>query len=187
MRAEILSGYLGLSDVAKLGECEFYLISEMNSQMIVHHPYRALNELKDPLNLDQADVSLAWSVINDHYLTDLPLLYAPHIIAVTAIFLAVALKPNQPGIQSAANTISMMSSLALPNKDLGTAGTSAANPQQKKVQHFVSWLAKSEIDLKAVTECSQEIISLYECLAEYRETTLQEQIARFVRAKGPDK
>jgi cyclin C len=80
-------------DTSKLGECEFFLISEMNSQLIVHQPYRTLTNMEEDFNLCSDEVSLAWSIINDHYMTDLPLLYPPHIIALTAILLALVLSP----------------------------------------------------------------------------------------------
>ncbi|KAK0512305.1 hypothetical protein JMJ35_005433 [Cladonia borealis] len=175
------------SDVSKLGECEFYLISEMNSQLIVHHPYRTLHEIQDKLKMAQEDISLAWSIINDHYLTDLPLLVAPHVIAVTAIFLAVTLKPTQTGLQAAASTVAGLSSATSgANDSIGTV-SGVPNTQQKKVQYLVSWLAEGEIDIKAVVECSQEIISLYDVWEQYNEKTCKEQIARFVKARGLDK
>lgn len=85
--------YVGL-DMSKVGECEFFMISEMNSQLIVHQPYRTLTALQADFALSPDDVALAWSVINDHYMTDLPLLYPPHVVAVTAILLALVLRPN---------------------------------------------------------------------------------------------
>jgi hypothetical protein len=60
-----------LPDTAKLGECEFWLISEIKAQLIIHHPYRSLNELQTKLELSQDEMSVAWSVVNDHYVTDL--------------------------------------------------------------------------------------------------------------------
>lgn len=74
----------------------------MNSQLIVHHPYRTLSELQPELSLTSDEVALAWSVINDHYLTDLPLLYAPHVIAVMAIIVAVVFKPNSGNFHGSA-------------------------------------------------------------------------------------
>ena len=175
------------SDVSKLGECEFYLISEMNSQLIVHHPYRTLHEFQDKLKMAQDDISLAWSIINDHYLTDLPLLVAPHVIAVTAIFLAVTLKPTQTGLQAAASTVAGLSSATSGANDPAGTVSGAPNTPRKKVQDLVSWLAEGEIDIKAVVECSQEIISLYDVWEQYNEKTCKEQIARFVKARGLDK
>ena len=83
-------------DVSRLGEMEFCLISEMRSQLIVWHPYRTLIELKEnqDLKLNSDEVGLAWCIINDSYMTDLPLTCSPHLIAVIAVFLAIVLYPN---------------------------------------------------------------------------------------------
>ncbi len=43
---------------------------------------------------------MAWSIINDSYLTDLPLTCAPHTIALMAIFLAVAFQPASKSISA---------------------------------------------------------------------------------------
>lgn len=73
-------------DVSRLGEMEFCLISDMRSQLIVWHPYRTLMELKEnqDLKLSGDELSLAWCIINDSYMTDLPLTCSPHLIAVKA-------------------------------------------------------------------------------------------------------
>ena len=179
--------YFVMSDVAKLGECEFFLISEMNSQMIVYHPYRTLNELQNTLNLGQDDTSLAWSVINDHYLTDLPLLHPPYLIAITAIFLTLTLKPAPVGPQDVSSSAATLAGSTSFGKGFDIACTPATTTQQKKVQHLISWLAESEVDLKAMMDCSQEIISLYDIWEQWNEKTCKEQIARFIRARGLDK
>ena len=176
-----------VSDVSKLGECEFYLISEMNCQLIVHHPYRTLLELQSALNLAADEVSLTWSIVNDHYLTDLSLLFPPHVIAVTAIFLALVLKPSHTGLQAAANTVAALANAAQSVKDVPLADSPALSPAQEKVQHLIKWLAEGEIDIKAMVDCTQEIISLYEVWEQYSEKTCKEQIARFVKARGLDK
>ena len=155
--------------------------------MIVHHPYRTLNELQNTLNLAQEDMSLAWSVINDHYLTDLPLLYPPHVIAVTAIFLALTLKPTPAGLQAAASTAAALTNSSSPHKDSDVGISPAAIMQQKKVQHLVSWVAEGEVDLTAMMDCSQEIISLYDIWEQWNEKVCKEQIARFIRVRGLDK
>lgn len=183
---DMVSDYI-ISDVSKLGECEFSLISEMNSQLIVHHPYRTLQELQGTLNMAQEDVSLAWSILNDHYLTDLPLLFPPHVIAVTAIFLALTLKPTQAGLQAAASTAAALASASQLPKETSSTGSTITNSPQVKVQNLVSWLAEGEVDIKAVVDCSQEIISLYDVLEQYSEKTCKEQMARFVKGRGLDK
>lgn len=152
----------------------------MNSQLIIHHPYRSLAELQTQFQLTQEENALAWSIINDHYLTDLPLLHAPHVIAITAMFLAVVLKPTQGGLQvSAAGMTNALQSL----------GTARGGPQgaQNRVQKLVDWLAESTVDMEAVVECTQELISLYEVWESFTDKTCKDQIAKFVKARGLDK
>jgi cyclin C len=150
------------NDISKIGECEFTLISEMNSQLIIHHPYRSLAELQTQFQLTQEENALAWSIINDHYLTDLPLLHAPHVIAVNAAGMTNALQ-------------------ALGNARGGPQGA------QNRVQKLVDWLAESTVDMEAVVECTQELISLYEVWESYTDKTCKDQIAKFVKARGLDK
>ena len=158
--------------------------------MIVHHPYRSLLELQTTLNMGQDEVSLAWSVINDHYLTDLCLLYPPHVIALTAVFLAFTLKPTPAGLEAAANAASALANPINPTLQLdddALTETPAVAVQQSKVQHLVQWLVESEIDIKAMITCSQEIISLYDIWDQFNESACKEQIARYVKARGLDK
>jgi cyclin C len=168
-----------LTDISKIGECEFSLISEMNSQLIVHHPYRSLADLQ--FQLTQEENSLAWSIINDHYLTDLPFLHPPHVIAVAAMSLAVMLKPTQGGIpMSSGSVANALQSLG------GTRGgpTPALTARQAKL---ADWLATSSVDMEAVVECVQELISLYQVWETYNEKMCKDQIAKFVKARGLDK
>lgn len=174
-------------DVSKLGECEFALISEMNSQLIVHHPYRTLTEIQRELSLTSDEVALAWSVINDHYLTDLPLLYAPHVIAVMAIMVAVIFKPSQVNFHGSAAP-----SLAGAMKDgganmLAALGDKNGTGPPPRIQKLIGWLAESEVDILAVIECTQELVSLYEIWEQYSEKNCKELLGRMVKGKGLDK
>lgn len=176
-----------VADAAKLGECEFWIISELNSQLIVHHPYRTLSELQGQLGLSADEVALSWSVINDHYLTDLPLLYPPHVIAVAAILIAVVFKPSQ---STAAPTGSGAVAGAVRDGTTNMASLltdKAGSSMPSRVQKLVDWLSTSEVDIEAVIECTQEIISLYEVWEQYSEKTCKEQIVRYVKARGLDK
>lgn len=151
----------------------------MNSQLIIHHPYRSLAELQTQFQLTQEENALAWSIINDHYLTDLPLLHAPHVIAITAMFLAVVLKPTQSGLP--VNAAGVANAL----QTLGNARSGGGI--QNRVQKLVDWLAESNVDIEAVVECTQELISLYEVWESYTDKTCKDQIAKFVKARGLDK
>lgn len=166
------------SDTSKLGECEFHLISEMNSQLIVHHPYRSLTDLQTQFQLGPEEMSLAWSIVNDHYFTDLPLLHPPHVIAVTAVFFAIVLKPN-PGTTQAQNMHNAMQQL-----NAKTGGAAGAQP---RVQQLLNWLAESAISIEAIVDCTQELISLYQVWDGFNEKACKEQVTRFVKARGLDK
>ena len=173
-------------ETSKLGECEFALISALDSQLIVHHPYRALSELEKTFPLSQEEQSRAWSIINDHYLTDLPLLHPPHVIALTAVLLALVMKgaagttaghgPGSMGQQA----LAMQAAVTSQNKGSGSA------TQAGRSQEFVDWLAESNVEMEAMADCSQELISLYEIWEHYNEKTCKEQINRFIKARGLD-
>jgi len=78
-------------DCANVAEFEFYLMEEMDFYLIVHHSYRTLIKLMTDLKLPISSIQQAWWVTNDIYRTDIPLLYPPHIIAITIIFLVSVL------------------------------------------------------------------------------------------------
>lgn len=170
------------NDISKIGECEFTLISELNSQLIIHHPYRSLTELQTQFQLTQEENSLAWSIINDHYLTDLPLLHAPHVIAITALVLAVVLKPTQGGFQlhatGVANALQTLS-------NAGNARNGGGPGFPPRLQKLIDWLAESSVDIEAVIECTQELISLYHVWDEYQyqEKAVKDAIAKIVKAR----
>lgn len=158
----------------------------MSSQLIVHHPYRTLSELQPDLSLTSDEVALAWSVINDHYLTDLPLLYPPHVIAVMAIIIAVVFKPSQTSLHGSAAP-----SLAGAMRDGGMNVFAALGDRSgnapPRIQKLVGWLAESDVDIKAVVECTQELVSLYEIWEQYSEKHCKELLMRMVKSKNLDK
>ncbi|RWA09472.1 hypothetical protein EKO27_g5634 [Xylaria grammica] len=186
-------------DISRLGECEFYMISEMHSQLIVHQPYRTLTSLQSDLFLSQDEANLALSIVNDHYMTDLPLLYPPHIIALTAILLALVLRPNSPGgtaTNLAAATAALVQAQSqVPARTGGssqhTTGVSDKERQQEarlnKVQRYAGFLTESNVDIEGMVDCTQELISFYECHEQYNDKITREQINRFVKARGLDK
>ncbi|KAH8883812.1 cyclin-like protein [Thozetella sp. PMI_491] len=226
--------FIGI-DTSKVGECEFFIISEMNSHLIVHQPYRTLTSLQGEFSLGNEEVALAWSVINDHYMTDLPLLYPPHIIALTAILLALVLRPSgvaggagntgtagggsaniyqaslniatatlaqaqaraalqgggpqTPSLsqQSSAGTAQMLSQGSQGSQGDGTPERRSHEARVGKVTRFGHWLADSNIDIEAMVDCAQELISFYECHEQYNDKITQEQIKRFIKARGLDK
>ena len=168
------------NDTAKLAECEFYVISEMNSYLIVHHPYRMLKELGPVLQLTAEETNTSWQVINDSCMTDLPLIYPPHVIALTAIFLAVVLKPSMThaGIQGG---------LAAAGSAVSAAVAGNGQGPQGRIGKLIEWYAESKVDMEAVIDATQEIVSLYEVWEGFTpsfEKTCKEQLARMVKQRG---
>lgn len=171
---QLFSGDLVIpNDVAKIGEMEFNIISEMQSQLIVHHPYKTLDALREPLSLTNEEYAVGWSAINDSYLTDLPLLVAPHIIAVAAIFLAVvttgSYRPRPAGPQPP----------SLPARP-GGAEPPFLSPEQllqnPNVQRIVTFLGDSEIDIEAVVESTQELLSFWSLMAQVPDGQLEPKV-----------
>ncbi|KAK5134081.1 hypothetical protein LTR08_006971 [Meristemomyces frigidus] len=185
---------LGVTETSKIGECEFALISTLGSRLILHHPYRALGELQGIFGLSPEEATLAHSVINDCFNTDLPLLYPPHILAITAIFLAVVLRPaGQPAGLQAHSTSALASPMSTPvgapslsgtaaqSALAGFAGLKQAGP---KLGKLVDWLAESQVDMEAIVDATQEMVSLYEAWESYSERGCKEAITRLMREAG---
>ncbi|TKA67006.1 hypothetical protein B0A55_08193 [Friedmanniomyces simplex] len=171
---------LGVSETGRLGECEFALISTLRSRLILHHPYRSLGELQGVFGLGTEEQGLAHSIINDSFATDLALLYPPHIIAITAIFLAVVLRPTGglPAGLAAHSSSPAVSSSAAQSALAGFGGLKQSGP---KLGKLVDWLAESKVDMEAIVDATQEMVSLYECWEGYSERAVREAITKMMR------
>ncbi|KAK7978594.1 RNA polymerase II holoenzyme cyclin-like subunit [Apiospora saccharicola] len=166
-------------DTSRLGECEFFLISEMNSQLIIHQPYRTLATLQSDFYLTQDEINLSWSIINDHYVTDLPLLY-PRTSSRSPPSSSRSPKPG--GEAWAAATAGR------PRR--APAATDKDKQQEArfgKVQRFAAFVAESQVDIEAMVDCTQEMISFYEVHEQYNDKATRDQINRFIKARGLDK
>ncbi|ATY63555.1 C-type cyclin (Fic1) [Cordyceps militaris] len=199
---QLWQDFIGL-DTSRIGECEFFLISEMSSQLIVHQPYRSLTSLRTR------------QVGHQRSLHDRPAgAVPPHIIALVAVLLALVLRPNSvtPGQQGAGAAAAAglaaaqaalshaqgglftpagsMAGLPLPLSS-AVSGLEAREKQQEaritRVQHFAAWLAESTVDISSMVDATQEIISFYECYEKYNEKLTREQINRFVKAGSLDR
>jgi cyclin-C len=114
----------------------------MSAYMIIHHPYRTLQHVSTLIGLAQPDLVVAWTIINDTYASDLPLLYPPHIIALTAVYMAYF-------------TPSQLRTLVKPTSSISHT-------------KLIEWFAQSAVDMDAIAEVTQEIISLYQVWQEYK-------------------
>eukprot|EP00727_Mastigamoeba_balamuthi_P001911 m51a1_g11717 hypothetical protein (271) ;mRNA; f:85954-87181 len=71
-----------------LMEAEYEVLSALDFRLMVFHGYRTLKKLQENGEADLADSDTrqaVWSAMNDMYLTDAPLMYPPHVVALGAI------------------------------------------------------------------------------------------------------
>ncbi|AJP41303.1 Ssn8p [Saccharomyces cerevisiae YJM1078] len=150
-------------DPTKVTEFEFYLLEELESYLIVHHPYQSLKQivqvLKQPpfqITLSSDDLQNCWSLINDSYINDVHLLYPPHIIAVACLFITISIhgKPTKG------------SSLASAASEAIRDPKNSSSPVQIAFNRF---MAESLVDLEEVMDTIQEQITLYDHWDKYHE------------------
>ncbi|RIA99072.1 cyclin-like protein [Glomus cerebriforme] len=169
-------------DNPKVAEMEFYLLEELNFNMIVYHPYRSLMTLAQDLGTKNEDVHWAWYVINDSYRTDMCLLYPPHVIAAAALYLQIALKGGaQYGDYSltSMNTANNSSVAGVTTRGAKRGAAAAASNNNNnnnnintsvnetpKVKDIRLWFAQLNVDLEQIIDIVQEIISLYKLWSE---------------------
>lgn len=197
-------------DVGKLGEFEFYLLEEMDLYVILHHPYRSLIQLKDymVLNHNQYHFQLtndelqhAWSLINDSYITDLPLLFPPHIIAVSSIYITIVLKKalnsirlnkgmvssnenNGNQIQDSTKEMHIDDLLALTNDSNNQGNLESGSGLQDlkidedtiRINKFMNFLGHSHINLDEVSEAMQDMINVYVIWNRYNEANVKKAL-----------
>ncbi len=192
-------------DATKIAECEFYLIEEMDCYLIVHHPYKTLIQLKEMEGggflKDEEEMQSCWSIINDSYVSDLPLIVPPHIIAFSAVYITLVLSSPSGGSSAitgvgGANSTGPGSSgangqtgkLGPPPGAGGTGGTGAVGgrrssvvggtPYEDRSSRFMKFLATSNVDLELMIDTIQEMISIYEVWDSYDEVRCKKLLAK---------
>lgn len=145
------------ADFTKLAELEYYLIDELECYLIIHCPYNSLNQLVNVLgrenkpsdidkydengirchvNLTDQEIENTWHIINDSFITDLPLLYPPHVIAIAALHIVLVLRTETFDIQKGHAKMSSDSSLHIALDNTGQLtrnnwGNSPTKPKSK--------------------------------------------------------
>ncbi|KAL6948730.1 hypothetical protein ACO0QE_001203 [Hanseniaspora vineae] len=236
------------TDATKVTEFEFYLIEELGSYLIIHHPYHSLEQLMnsfnekvkraaldngsigsdmnatksdDPMLIDLTNdddgneqVTLGedstskdlllinaqiyqntWSLINDSYITDVHLLYPPHVIAVACLMIALSsgTSPHCDSYTSDQSNGTSTSSSSSASSVSGTTLDSKANSatqqthfrpkihkspspskktqerNQKIMKKLHVFLAESLIDMEMVLQCCEELLNLYDKWERYNE------------------
>ncbi|ODQ67289.1 cyclin-like protein [Nadsonia fulvescens var. elongata DSM 6958] len=153
-------------DPTKVAECEFYLIEELETYLIVHHPYRSLlqiiKNLESPVLgefvvvLLPEEIQIAWSIINDSYITDLHLLFSPHVIAISCLYITVILKSYLIRVHQPPDSIKTV------------------------IQNFIKFIGESNFSLECIIECVQEMLSLYSSWETYEESVCKSAIEQIL-------
>lgn len=139
-----------------IAECEFYILAELETCLVVYHPYSALLRLSTDLRLVQSELQACWAVINDSYATDVPLLYAPHVIAFTAVYVVLVLKTS-----------------LVPNRP--------ADKVKRRLDTLSRFMgSRKSLDIKAVITCIQELLSLYALKAKFRASDAAEELKKLL-------
>lgn len=139
-------------DIHVLAEMEFYLLEELDCDLVVFHPYATLAALARAPDtpLDGNTLQMAWLVVNDMYRTELPLQYPPYVLAVASVYLALVLQP-----QSAQTLRAGLAARASP-----PAGSES--PPPVPADDAVALLARLNVSLTAVAQVSQAMLAHYE-------------------------
>lgn len=188
------------SDNSKLAEMEFYLVADLECDLTVFHPYRTLlsickKESSNDLQTEAGEVGvgvddgprywgsgdgqlelpddafqLAWSIINDTYRSDLCLLYPPHLLAITALYLAVVLHgPTRELLQQRSHSVEATPVHSSPRRSSRQSSSTSLSHGKKHSQDFVAFFAELNVSMPLVATIAQEIISLYTLWERYLE------------------
>ncbi|CAG8441622.1 16882_t:CDS:2 [Acaulospora colombiana] len=146
----------------KVAEMEFYLMEELNFNMIVFHPYRTLKALADEIlgDKNEGGVQMALFIVNDTYRTDMCLLYPPHVIAAAALYFSIAIKEGQYNDNGSVGESNGQGVVTRNSRKI--ANNESSNDENTKVKDIRQWFAELNVDFEQITCIVQELISLYE-------------------------
>ncbi|KIJ13959.1 hypothetical protein PAXINDRAFT_176881 [Paxillus involutus ATCC 200175] len=188
------------SDNSKLAEMEFYLVADLECDLTIFHPYRTLMALckkesssdlmaeagevgvgiddgprywgtgEGQLELPDEALQLAWSIINDTYRSDLCLLYPPHLLAITALYLTLVLHgPTRDLIQQKSlPALSGDIQSNSPRRSSRQASTSSLG-SKKTSQDYIGFFAGLNVSMPLIATIAQEMIALYSMWERYKE------------------
>ncbi|KAF9277626.1 hypothetical protein BGZ68_009161 [Mortierella alpina] len=198
-------------DTSKVAEFEFYLLEELEFYLIVYHPYRDLTLIAKDLKLEESNLQTAWFVLNDSYRTDVCLLYAPHMIALAALYIICVVHAERftdGGSNSTNPSISSTDDSSAGNNMTPHTHSSAHLHAQlhsmasKKGLHshhhtpnmeghginnkdMVQWFADLNVDMEEIIEITQEMLSLYGIWKDYNEESVPAMIQALKKPSRP--
>ncbi|KAI0337540.1 cyclin-like protein [Trametopsis cervina] len=198
------------SDNSKLAEMEFYLVDDLECDLVVFHPYRTLMTLcgKDnispfadaeagelgagvqdgarywgtgegKLELQEGALQMAWFIVNDSFRSDLCLIYPPHLIAVTAIYLTLVFHSstrNSLHFQSSPTPSSVTQGSTSQSSPAGNprrSSRSSSGQSRRADQDIVGFMAGLNVNMEVIASIAQEIISRYTLWERYKDDAVE--------------
>ncbi|CAK5275924.1 unnamed protein product [Mycena citricolor] len=199
------------SDNSKLAEMEFYLVDDLECDLVIYHPYRALLALCKPMNSTDPDkddfgvnlddgtrywgtgegqldlpsngLQTAWFIINDTYRSELCLLYPPHLIAIAAIYLTCVFHPPTQDSVAASIAAGATAPEAPPRRSSRQSGGAE---RKKPAPDPVTFLAGLNVSLPLVASIAQEILGMYSLWERYLEGGAASSVATTPASPGED-
>ena len=153
------TAHLFVGDTTRLAEAEFYLISEVDAELVVHLPFAVLEDAKDELGLAQEDIDEAWRMMYGTFASDVPLLYPPHVICLTCVFMACIKRRHEATLHPVKVTTGRSSKSA---SAAATASHRAEAECTASLDKLRELMARHDIDRNEMARCTQHIISATE-------------------------
>lgn len=134
-----------------IAECEFYTLEELNTSLVVYHAYSDVENLSKQLGMSATELQAAWAVVNDSYYSDVPLMFDPHLVASTACFMVLILKPEIDARR-------------------------APHLVKHRLDRITNFYGNSDIDLVKLAHAVQELVSLYATYDSYDEKSIKSYV-----------
>lgn len=144
------------TETSYLAECEFYLLEELRTCLVIYHAYNPLIRISKEYDLTPDEFQAAWEAINDASLCDIPLLFSPKVIAFAAMFMVLILRPELDGGRTP---------LAIKNR-LDILSVSIGR--------------RSTLDLTQLAYCIQEFLSLYSLMESINRRSVANEIEQLL-------
>ena len=109
------------------------------------------------------------SAINDTYRSDLCLLYPPHLLAITALYLTLVLHAPTRDLLQQKSVANLPSDAHASTLRRSSRQASTTSIESKKPQDIIGFFAGLNVSMPLVATIAQEMISLYSAWERYRE------------------
>ncbi|KAF5363253.1 hypothetical protein D9756_001013 [Leucocoprinus leucothites] len=134
------------------------------------------------LELSTGALQTAWFIINDTYRSDICLLYPPHLIAISSIYLTFILhnptrtlitpllsSSSSPSPSTTATTEPEHQKPRRSTRNTSSSSSTSTTTSSPAPQDPITFLSELTISLPLISSISQEIISLYTLWDRYKE------------------